>query len=59
MNKCCRADLFLTEALRRVCCLEIRVILCKGKGKFPVLFLIEHHAMKAYWGVGGIAPHSL
>jgi hypothetical protein len=24
----------------------------KVKGKFvPVLFLTEHHAMKAYWGV--------
>jgi hypothetical protein len=24
----------------------------KGKGKVvPVLFLTEHHAMKAYWGV--------
>jgi hypothetical protein len=22
----------------------------------PVLFLTEHHAMKAYWGSGGIAP---
>jgi hypothetical protein len=29
----------------------------KGKGKVvPVLFLIEHHAMKAYWGSGDIAP---
>jgi hypothetical protein len=29
----------------------------KGKGKVvPVLFLTEHHAMKAYWGSGGIAP---
>jgi hypothetical protein len=24
-----------------------------------VLFLTEHHAMKAYWGSGGIAPHIL
>jgi hypothetical protein len=26
----------------------------KGKGKgqvVPVLFLIEHHAMKVYWGI--------
>jgi hypothetical protein len=22
----------------------------------PVLFLTEHHAMKAYWGSGGTAP---
>jgi hypothetical protein len=28
----------------------------KGKGKVPALFLTEHHAMKAYWGSGGIAP---
>jgi hypothetical protein len=29
----------------------------KGKYKvIPVLFLTEHHAMKAYWGSGGIAP---
>jgi hypothetical protein len=29
----------------------------KGKGKVvPVLFLTEHHAMKAYWGSGGIVP---
>jgi hypothetical protein len=25
----------------------------------PVLFLTEHHAIKAYWGSGGIAPHIL
>jgi hypothetical protein len=29
--------------------------LCKGKS-VPVLFLTEHHAMKAYWGSRGIAP---
>jgi hypothetical protein len=23
----------------------------KVKGRVPVLFLTEHHAMKAYWGV--------
>jgi hypothetical protein len=29
----------------------------KGKGKVaPVIFFTEHHAMKAYWGSGGIAP---
>jgi hypothetical protein len=28
----------------------------KVKGKIvPVLFLTEHHAMRAYWGSGGIA----
>jgi hypothetical protein len=28
-----------------------------GKGKVvPVLFLNEHHSMKAYWGSGVIAP---
>jgi hypothetical protein len=32
----------------------------KGKGKVvPVLFLTEHHAMKTYWGSGGIAPRIL
>jgi hypothetical protein len=32
----------------------------KGEGKVvPLLFLTEHHAMKAYWGSGGIAPHIL
>jgi hypothetical protein len=32
--------------------------ICKGKkGKVvPVLFLTKHHAMKAYWGSGCIAP---
>jgi hypothetical protein len=28
----------------------------KVKGKVPVLLLTEHHAMKASWGSGGIAP---
>jgi hypothetical protein len=29
----------------------------KGKGKVvPMPFLTEHHAMKAYWGCGNIAP---
>jgi hypothetical protein len=28
----------------------------KVKGNVPVLFLTEHHAMKAYWGSGGTAP---
>jgi hypothetical protein len=32
----------------------------KGKSKVvPVLFLTEHHAIKAYWGSGGIAPYIL
>jgi hypothetical protein len=31
-----------------------------GKGKVvPVIFYTEHHAMKAYWGSGGIAPRIL
>jgi hypothetical protein len=35
-------------------------ILLKGKGEVvPVLFSTEHHAMKAYWGSGGIAPRIL
>jgi hypothetical protein len=30
------------------------------KGKVvPVLFLSEHHAMKPYWGSGGITPRIL
>jgi hypothetical protein len=30
------------------------------KGKFlSVLFLTEHHAMKANWGNGGLAPRIL
>jgi hypothetical protein len=33
----------------------VRVIV-KGK---VVLFLTEHHAMKVYWGSGGIAPRIL
>jgi hypothetical protein len=28
----------------------------KAKGKFVPVLLTEHHAMKAYWGSGGIAP---
>jgi hypothetical protein len=28
-----------------------------GKGKVSPCFLTEHHAMKPYWGNGGIAPH--
>jgi len=36
------------------------VIKGKYQGKVvPVLFLTEHHAMKAYWGSGGIAPRIL
>jgi hypothetical protein len=29
---------------------------CKGKGKVVPVLLTEHHAMKAYWGSGCIAP---
>jgi hypothetical protein len=28
----------------------------KGKGKVVPVLLTEHHAIKAYWGSGGIAP---
>jgi hypothetical protein len=43
--------------------LRTNVIVFKfyGKGKVkvvPVLFT-EHHALKAYWGSGDIAPHIL
>jgi hypothetical protein len=33
----------------------------KGKGKMYICpsALTEHHAMKAYWGSGGITTHSL
>jgi hypothetical protein len=33
----------------------------QGKGKVvPTLFILtKHHAMKAYWGSGGIAPRIL
>jgi hypothetical protein len=32
-------------------------LVSKGKVKVgPVLLLTEHHAMKAHWGNGGIAP---
>jgi len=37
-----------------------RVKLLESKGKVvPVLLLTEYHAMKTYWGSGGIAPHIL
>jgi hypothetical protein len=35
---------------------EQKVCKGKGKGKVPVLLLTEHHAMKACWESGGIAP---
>jgi hypothetical protein len=39
----------------KICLIKIR-----SKGKVVcVLFLIEHHAMKAYCGSGGIATHIL
>jgi hypothetical protein len=28
----------------------------KVKVKLSLCFLTKHHAMKAYWGIGGIAP---
>jgi hypothetical protein len=34
---------------------EIKKVNTKGE-VVPVLFLTEHHAMKAYWGSGFIAP---
>jgi hypothetical protein len=39
----------------------LAVVLRKeGKGKVvPVLYLTEHHAMKTYWGSGGIASRIL
>jgi hypothetical protein len=43
-------DLFL-GACKLTQCRGIKV-----KSKVPVLFLTEHHAMKAYWGSEGIAP---
>jgi len=43
-----------------ICSLTNKFISVKGKGKevVPVLFLIEHRAMKAYWGLK-IYIHSL
>jgi hypothetical protein len=39
---------------------EPNTILLQGKGKVVlVLFLTEHHAMKAYWESGGIATRIL
>jgi hypothetical protein len=36
---------------------NINLTIKKLKGKVvPALFLTEHHAMKAYWESGGIAP---
>jgi hypothetical protein len=38
----------------------VKDVKVKGKKIFPILlFLTEHHAMKAYWGSGGIAPRIL
>jgi len=31
----------------------------KVKGKFILVLLTEHHAMKAYWRSGGITPRIL
>jgi hypothetical protein len=49
----------MTSTIDHMQCVELQLFInSKGKGKvFPVLFLTEHHAMKAYyWGSGGIAP---
>jgi hypothetical protein len=35
---------------------ECLYALSKVKGKVVPVLLTEHHAMKAYWGSGGIAP---
>jgi hypothetical protein len=37
----------------------VNIVMNVGKGKLPVIFLTKHHAVKAYWGSGGIAPHIL
>jgi hypothetical protein len=45
------SELAVTETYKLV------FYLVKVKGKVvPLLFLTEHHAMKAYSGSGGIAP---
>jgi hypothetical protein len=39
--------------------IEIQITYVKVKEKVkvvPVHFFTEHHAMKAYWGSGGISP---
>jgi hypothetical protein len=36
--------------------LEIFGVIIECSEVVPVLLLTEHHAMKAYWGSGGIAP---
>jgi hypothetical protein len=35
---------------------QLNVSVKKGKGKVPVVLLTKHHAMKAYWESGSIAP---
>jgi len=36
------------------------ILMVKCKDKFlPVLFLTEHHAMKAYWRCGCVTPRIL
>jgi hypothetical protein len=44
--------LYLVSAMQ---CDNIHAYRKKGK-VIPVLFLTKHHAMKTYWGSGGIAP---
>jgi hypothetical protein len=37
--------------------IQCNIFNLQGRGKgVPVLLLTEHHAMKAYWGSGGIVP---
>jgi hypothetical protein len=33
-----------------------QLVKVKVKGKVGSVLLTEHHAMKVYWGSGGIAP---
>jgi hypothetical protein len=50
---------FLHVSSFHVCkshCFKVKV---RDKGKFVPVLLAEHHAMKAYWGSGGIAPFIL
>jgi hypothetical protein len=48
----------LPKNFKEILIFQLRVWYYKVKGKvFPVL--AEHHAMKAYWGNGSIAPRIL
>jgi hypothetical protein len=46
------------NSYRRQTGIELAMVKCKGKVT-PVLFLTEHHAMKAYWGWRCSSIHSL